>query len=473
MKLDRKQKIILTLIIIAAAYLIWQIYDMFFANAVSAPATMTAPTAQSFQPINNAAPTTPAASTAQSTVITMSNPATPTATTAMSAPKESPAATTTLKEMTLQAPLSPDQVKYLQLVSRYQLVKMQRMVTDEEAALVGSKEKIAELNQQIAKFGGATSLESGSTAVTSEPSATSPTGYQLMYIDYQNGRWTATLNKNGQFQETNVGSTLSDGTRILKIDQNGVVISQDNKTYLLNFYGSTELANAPSPVKPKIISSLADAGYTGPALNPLAIAKPQHKAKTHSRTRVMTTTKTNATHTTVHQAKATDKTSGANVSAAENTTPVALTTNEAKALLEPPKTGLPLSAEQKDVMLKLESGKTITATANADTRSNSADENYLLGLPNNEFTLQVLGSHKLSDLTNLVTSQQLQGKAYIFHTYYLGKDWYILVYGAYKSKAAALEAIKTMPQELQTLKPWVRSIADVKAAIKLTPQKLS
>lgn len=450
MKLDRKQKILLTLIIVAVAYLLWQIYDMFFAGSVTTAATTTstisaAPAAQSFQPVT----TTTSTQTSTTPIMTAAAPKMTTVTTQQQT-------TQPLREVTLRAPLTDSQRQYLKLVNQYQLVKMQRMVADEQAAMVSSKEKIAEANQQIAKMSGGV-VQNSASILDNSPSSTSPTGYQLMYIDYQNGHWTATLNKNGQFQEVEVGTTLSDGTRILKIDQNGAVINQSGKTYLLNFYGSTSLANTTVLNKPPIVRTPADSYrlHGAPSLNPLVVAPPKPKKQTH---------KTTITHTQKKQVVMQVKPAAPAI-----TLDAPLTTNQAKALLEPTKTGLDLSSQEKNAMLKLENG-----AANNTAMNNvnyTADEKYLLSLPPHDYTLQVLGSYNVSDLTKLMQTNNLQGKAYIFHTYYMGKDWYVLVYGTYTTETQALQAMKNMPKALQESKPWVRQLADVHAAINLNLQK--
>jgi septal ring-binding cell division protein DamX len=468
MKLDRKQKILLTLIIIAVAYLLWQIYDMFFAGsapvAIPLPtlSTASAPAAtQTFQPVPATIPT-------QTTMPSMNTTAAVTTTTT--------AQPQPLTEVTLHAPLTNIQAQYLKLVDQYQLVKMQRLVADEQAAMVASKEKIAEANQQIAKISGGP-VDNSQSMVGGEPTTTSPTGYQLMYIDYQDGHWTATLNKNGQFQEVNVGTTLDDGTRVLKIDQNGTIIRQDDKTYLLNFYGSTELANSAALDKPPVVRTPEDSYrlHGAPSLNPLVVARPQHRARTQKIHRTVKKIEKQ----TVMKVKPTLAKNGV-ISTTTTTTSVTnqkqaaldvpLTTTQAQALLAPEKTGLALSSQEKSAVLNIENA-TANTGAVLSNLNYTANEKYLLSLPASDYTLQVLGSYKLDDLNKLINANNLQGKAYIFHTYYLGKDWYVLVYGTYNSENQALQAINSMPKALQEAKPWVRQLSDVHAAINLNPQK--
>jgi septal ring-binding cell division protein DamX len=54
-----------------------------------------------------------------------------------------------------------------------------------------------------------------------------------------------------------------------------------------------------------------------------------------------------------------------------------------------------------------------------------------------------------------------------------GTKWYALLYGDFASKVKAQQAIKTLPQELQDLKPFVRSIDKIKKSDYPTLSKLN
>ncbi|GAL32435.1 DamX-related protein [Vibrio maritimus] len=54
-----------------------------------------------------------------------------------------------------------------------------------------------------------------------------------------------------------------------------------------------------------------------------------------------------------------------------------------------------------------------------------------------------------------------------------GTKWYTLLYGDFASKAKAQQAIKTLPQEFQDLKPFVRSIDKIKKSDYPTLSKLN
>lgn len=488
MKLDKKQKILLTLVIIALAYLAWQIYSMFFAGP-SRPATITPVPAVPTKTLT-AAPITskaPAATTQAAT------PAT-TAPAAVMPTQQQP-----LQQVALMPPMSAYQSEYLQLINRYQLLKMRRQIVDEEAAIASSQAKIAQLNQTT-----------GSTSVapsTYNPTTTTMTPRdvnQLMYIDYQGGRWSAILNRHHRFKEVYVGTVLSDGTRIMKIDSNGVVIQRHGKQYLLSFYGTTQLSRSQyvslHPYVPENYSNPQPVPQYSPAVK----RYPSKHRSTNISPVVFATTPDNTsndsinpvptspmpTNTAVKQMAPleTIKTTPTAITqptlpmAAAPTVPIISATNTkgklpsfsvtvspmpAAAVSEAPKPAvLDLTPQQKTTVTQLESSITKTP---ANTDSYSTDEKHLLSLPKTHYTLQIVGSYKLSDLDDIVKANHLQD-AFIFHSYYLNKDWYVLIYGDYATEDEATNALKALPPAVQNFKPWVRAMSSVQDAIKLSPQ---
>lgn len=556
MKLEKKQKILLTLVIIAFAYLAWQLYDIFFANN-QPPTTEIMPISQPMsdrlQP--SLTPTTtptmpsiaPVASTTQPptpTIPAINKPSvatTPILTAATPVPAQRPAAPPVMRQYSIQAPMTRQQMEYLRLVNRYQIIKMQRLVADEEAAMYASRAKIAELHQQMSKYSGT----STNNNLFGTSGSSMSIGYQLMYIDYQNGAWTATLNQSGRFIEVHVNDVLPDGARILKINQNGVVVRKWNRNYLLNFYGTSLLRNYPAPImRPTPLQAMHyPVSYPLPVTNNSTIIPPANNisqnttAATPIKPSMMTqaplTTANRqqlssqpltATHTTVLAPAATSQIKiyqslpPAATEARKNivvkplaknekkplpslekkakNTPMAIVTpsNNLKTPLKPettvmvknieqpvvpantsivavipPKKEVPLTSQQKTTVTQLES---YIDNKNANpAQSHSSDEKHLLSLPGEHYTLQIMGSYKLSDLVDAIKANNLKDKAYTFHTLYMDKDWYVLIYGVYKTQDEALAAINTLPPAVQRLKPWVRTIGSVHEAIKLNPKQ--
>ncbi len=83
----------------------------------------------------------------------------------------------------------------------------------------------------------------------------------------------------------------------------------------------------------------------------------------------------------------------------------------------------------------------------------------------NDYTLQILGTHELSNLQKFTKRYSDITEFAMFKTIYRNKDWYVLVYGIYSTRTEAQAALKEMPAELQNTKPWIRSIASVQELI--------
>lgn len=122
-----------------------------------------------------------------------------------------------------------------------------------------------------------------------------------------------------------------------------------------------------------------------------------------------------------------------------------------------------LSLEQTKTFEQLEAYMSNNASAPASLTN---DENNLLAMRSDEFTLQIMGVRDINELRHFVSENNLQ-EAHIFHTYYLSKDWYVLVYGRFPNHSEALKSIETLPPNLRNLKPWVRQLGSVQKAIQL------
>ncbi len=86
--------------------------------------------------------------------------------------------------------------------------------------------------------------------------------------------------------------------------------------------------------------------------------------------------------------------------------------------------------------------------------------------PSSYYTIQLLASSRENDLQQYTRTHKLQGKATYYHSKTNGKDWYVLVYGLYKSRSEAQSALAKLPENLRAEKPWVKSIASVQKSMK-------
>lgn len=109
---------------------------------------------------------------------------------------------------------------------------------------------------------------------------------------------------------------------------------------------------------------------------------------------------------------------------------------------------------------------TAAKTKIASATDLSATEKRLLKKQSDHFTLQILGSRHLDQVQSVIDQNHLAKNSSIYHTYFKGKDWYVLIYGDYKNPDDALAAIDRLPPMAQQLKPWVKPFASVKVGIK-------
>jgi len=78
------------------------------------------------------------------------------------------------------------------------------------------------------------------------------------------------------------------------------------------------------------------------------------------------------------------------------------------------------------------------------------------------YTIQMIGSHKLSDVHRFTKANHLQGRVSVHRETLDGLPWYIIAYGNYPNVRLAHKAIKTLPQSLRSLRPWVKACRDFK-----------
>ena len=100
-------------------------------------------------------------------------------------------------------------------------------------------------------------------------------------------------------------------------------------------------------------------------------------------------------------------------------------------------------------------------------------EAWLLQQPPKSYSLQLLGSRNEKSVTRFIEDNRLDLRQ---TSYYRGKfkdsEWFVLLYGLYPSRSAALEARERLPAALRKSKPWPRSLESVHSAIReMTPQQ--
>jgi len=93
-------------------------------------------------------------------------------------------------------------------------------------------------------------------------------------------------------------------------------------------------------------------------------------------------------------------------------------------------------------------------------------EQWLLGLNSRHYTLQVLGTYSERKAVDFIESQKNSRAFAYFKTSYKSQGWYVVLYGEYPDRPAALAAVPRLEQKLRKLKPWSRSLLSVQQDIR-------
>jgi len=87
-----------------------------------------------------------------------------------------------------------------------------------------------------------------------------------------------------------------------------------------------------------------------------------------------------------------------------------------------------------------------------------APESWLKKQEPNKYTIQLASSRNEKSIKKSFDDNSLKGKGGYYHYVRDGIDRYALIYGSYKTVAAANVAIKKLPENLRKKTPWVRKI---------------
>ncbi|BFM13018.1 hypothetical protein R50072_31710 [Simiduia litorea] len=94
----------------------------------------------------------------------------------------------------------------------------------------------------------------------------------------------------------------------------------------------------------------------------------------------------------------------------------------------------------------------------------AGDEQLLLALPAEHFTLQVLAAESKAGVERFIEANASQPLLW-YTTKRGGKPWYVVVLGNYESSDAARRATQRLPKNLQKAGPWPRTLASVQQQI--------
>ena len=94
-------------------------------------------------------------------------------------------------------------------------------------------------------------------------------------------------------------------------------------------------------------------------------------------------------------------------------------------------------------------------------------ESWLLEQPETFFSLQLVGSRNEKSIADYIRRHKLdEQQAAYFRGHYRGSAWYVLMYGVYPTKTAAVEGRDALPAKIRKAKPWLRSLKSVHTSIR-------
>ena len=96
----------------------------------------------------------------------------------------------------------------------------------------------------------------------------------------------------------------------------------------------------------------------------------------------------------------------------------------------------------------------------------AAGGTWYAGQPTSNYVVQILGTSSEASAQNFVKEQG--GEYRYFKKVLNGKPLYVITYGSFGSRDAALSAIKALPAKVQAGKPWPRTVASVQQELATT-----
>lgn len=95
----------------------------------------------------------------------------------------------------------------------------------------------------------------------------------------------------------------------------------------------------------------------------------------------------------------------------------------------------------------------------------SPEGDWLSRQPPDYYTVQLLAARQPESIRRFIEEHSLGDDSRALVIQRDGESWHLLVSGSYPTKAAAREAIRSLPPSLQRTRPWPRRIGDLQALV--------
>ncbi len=111
-----------------------------------------------------------------------------------------------------------------------------------------------------------------------------------------------------------------------------------------------------------------------------------------------------------------------------------------------------------------------TAAASIETATVAqdiyGDGRTLLSWTPSEYSLQMLGAREEKNILEFIAAMPDRKNLRYFFTFYKDKPWYVVLYGRYPDRAAAMTARGELPEPLRSKRPWARSVKGIQNDIR-------
>jgi septal ring-binding cell division protein DamX len=92
-------------------------------------------------------------------------------------------------------------------------------------------------------------------------------------------------------------------------------------------------------------------------------------------------------------------------------------------------------------------------------------ESFVLSLPENLYTIQLMGADDRAYLINVSKTHKISREAVCFQKKNGSTNWHVLIYKTFTDRSEAMACVENLPLELKANGPWIRKIADIQREI--------
>jgi DamX protein len=122
--------------------------------------------------------------------------------------------------------------------------------------------------------------------------------------------------------------------------------------------------------------------------------------------------------------------------------------------------GLQPATSDDGKKIRIRVSRNQSSAAPADERFGDGRD-ALMNMADRSYTLQLAAFNSVKEVNNFIRRYALQGQVNVYSTVRGNVDWYMITYKNYPTIQLARDAVLTLPDELQALGPWAKSIRQV------------